>query len=268
MIEIPLNHLLLISLGGVALGVLITLALTGKSSPKTATRSAARIAAKPVAKLAPNAQPEDSRTYLNRCVMQRRSLTIDKTAQMLGVTPRRIRRFLDDGILIAVPTTDGPRRVNAVSIHDFLTRRQTMKEIVSSGEPARSAGEPRREPMSREPEEEEPEDKPKPKPAKRPKLVPPPEEEEEDAESEEGPEGESAEQATGSDRGEDDGYDYEGEKNFMPRSGQKYWYYIEGIEHPFRSLRAALQALNMPLAQTSWEELPNKVRSLITRRKV
>lgn len=263
MIEIPLNHLLLISLGGVALGVLITLALTGKSSPKTATRPAVRIAAKHVAKLAPNAQPEDSRTYLNRCITQRRSLTIDKTAQILGVTPRRIRRFLDDGILIAVPTTDGPRRVNAVSIHDFLTRRQTMKEIVSSGEPARSTGEPRREPTSREPEE-----KPKPKPTKRQKLVPPPEEEEEDAESEEGPEDESAEQAAGSDRGEDDGYDYEGEKNFMPRSGQKYWYYIEGIEHPFRSLRAALQALNMPLAQTSWEELPNKVRSLITRRKV
>lgn len=298
MIEIPLNHLLLIALGGVALGVLITLFLTAKSSPQNATRSAARPSPKPSPKPATNSAPESNRDFLNRCVMQRRSLSIDKVAQMLGVTPRRIRRLLDDGVLIPVATTDGPRRVTAISVHDLLARQKAVKDLIAET-PKQPIRVPRKvakvaveEPEEEEFEEDEPEEEPPPvRKARKPKPTPLLDEEEEsedesaEEESAEEDEGEEGEEDEGEKRDKspsgkkvsrnrkgkedsDDGYDYEGEKDFTPRLGQKYWYYVEGVEHPFRSLRAALKALGLPLAQTAWDELPTRVRAVITRRKV
>ena len=210
-ISIPLWNLILFVLAGVALGAIAVLAavvVTGK--PDNRARSAA---VAPPAMKGTSPRPTNARAYLKRCVEQKRSLTVDMSAKLLNVSPRRVRRLLDEGVLIAIPTSDGARRVAAVSVYNFLARTEVVRDIVS------------------------------PKPAQKK------------------PQGEDSSQTVEKDVPE-------ATEKLVPGPNQSYWYYIDGFDQPFSSVRQVTQAMGLPFVYTGWGEIPSDVRSKIRREKI
>ena len=225
-ISIPLWHLILFVLGGVALGalaVLIAVVVTGKPDKRT------RPAVPPQATKETSPRPVGARAFLKRCVEQKRSLTVDMVAKLLNVSSRRVRRLLDAGALIAIPTPDGTRRVAAVSVYNFLARTEVVRDIVSpkpvqEKPQGRDSSQTVEEPIPKAVEELVPKSTEEPIPKAVEELVP------------------------------------------GPR--QSYWYYIEGHDQPFCSVRATLEAMGLPFIYTSWKEIPNDVRLKIRRERI
>lgn len=217
-ISIPLWHLILFVLGGVALGaiaVLIAVVVTGKPDKRT------RPVVPPQATKETSPRPVGARAFLKRCVEQKRSLTVDMAAKLLNVSSRRVRRLLDAGALIAIPTPDGTRRVAAVSVYNFLARTEAVRDIVSP-KPVQE------KPQGRDSSQAVAE----PVPGATEKLVP------------------------------------KSTEELVPGPRQSYWYYIEGHDQPFCSVRATLEAMGLPFIYTSWKEIPNDVRLKIRRERI
>lgn len=262
-ISLPIWHLVVFILGGVALGAVVALlsaALSsdGRGSPASRPQSAGNPVRKPVGasgrstgestsvkpgRLA--ALPASKQEFLDRCVAQRRSLTVDRAAELLDVSRRQIRRWLDSGDLKAVLVEDGTRRVVAVSVHDFIVRQltgQSQKAAPTRRKPAVEAeGKKREEDTVDSPEEEsEPVQAPRHKTAV-------------DAEGSDAKARARAEEKAAA---------------MGPKPQQQFWYYVQGHSTPYHTIREALIAMGLAGAGFAWRELPTEIRAQMQRIRV
>lgn len=131
MIDISVWQLVLFVLAGVALGAVVAMLalIRGKHVTEQAKSAPAPLtpgkAADPVESLATAASRQERvKTFLKNRITKKRNVSVDEASRALGVSPRRIRRLLDDGALVAVPVASGGRLVSAVSVLDLLLRRE------------------------------------------------------------------------------------------------------------------------------------------------
>lgn len=262
-IDIPVWHLVIFVLGGVAIGAIIVLLsivatsqTAGGETGKRKVGEGKAVTGRPSRTPRPQqARPvvDDNRIQLDRYVAQRRALSFDEAARFLDVTPRKVRRWLDSGDLKAVVSPDGTRRVTAISIHDLLVRL-----TVNGGEEDPSFD--RAPPVKRQPVKREPAARSRPEP-----------ETEQDPEETEGQD--TAGEGDDGYGGEDDGGEGEPEQPVeLPppvRSNQKYWYILDGDRsNPFPTLRALSGVLGVSLAGYELHSMPKEVRGRITREPV
>jgi len=248
MIEVPIWHLVVFILGGVATGAivaLLTVVVSGGAEDKARTQTSA-VPQRPRPVPAPATQasrgPEEAaHDELSRLVMQRRAVTIDKAARLLDVTPRKVRRWLDSGDLRGLQAPDGSRRVTAISIHDMLVRLTVNHEDQTEEDQIE-------EDRVEEGREEEEMFTPKKRPTRKPAAVSRDEDPEDD---------------------DDDDEDEESHE-LIPKPGQKYWYFVDRRLPAYHSLREALGALKLTvdLRGTDYTTLPREIRDRITRRRV
>jgi len=156
MINVAVWQLVLYILAGVALGAVVAVLsfargkqTTGLSPTPQAGDIVRDKGPDPVAALvAATTRRDKVASFLKNRVAKKRNVTVDEAAKCLDVSPRRIRRLLDDDVLMAIPTPGGGRLVSAVSVLDMIARREAAlaaKEpstVVSREEPVVLAKEP------------------------------------------------------------------------------------------------------------------------------
>lgn len=132
MISVSVWQLVLYVLAGVALGAVVAVLSFARGKQATGLLPASQTsdvvrdkAPDPAAALAAAATRHDKvASFLKNRVAKKRSVTVDEAAKCLDVSPRRIRRLLDDDALMAIPTPGGGRLVSAVSVLDMIARRE------------------------------------------------------------------------------------------------------------------------------------------------
>jgi len=144
MITIPLWELIVFVLSGVALGAVIVMVSSSrravpasaepesrkvvKTTPLIARRESLLQPKPKSGTLSPEERMERVTTFLKKRISSKRSVTVDEAAKCLSTSPRRVRRLLDSGALIAIPLQAGGRRVSAVSVYDLLVRTGAIGE--------------------------------------------------------------------------------------------------------------------------------------------
>jgi len=257
MINVAVWQLVLYVLAGVALGaVAVVLSFTrGKQAtglpptPQTGNVVSDKGPDPAAALVAAATRRDKVASFLKNRVAKKRSVTLDEAAKCLDVSPRRIRRLLDDNVLMAIPTPGGGRLVSAVSVLDVIARREAalaMKEpLTGIGQeetvrPLAGVPKPTREPIGEfakeltddeesteikeSAEDKEPTEKPTEEPTETTKLKPGP--------------------------------------------NQSYWYHVAGHDKPLASIRDALQVLGLDYKYTGWKDIPAYIRSKMRREKV
>jgi len=252
MINVAVWQLVLYVLAGVALGAVVAvLSFTrGKQAAGLLPTSQVGGVANdkgpdPAAALVAAATRRDKvASFLKNRVSNKRNITVDEAAKCLDVSPRRIRRLLNDNILMEIPIPGGRRLVSAVSVLDVIARREAALAAKESStrvgreETVRSlAGMPgRREPISQFTRELT-NDK---------EFI-------DDKESTKDKEPTEEPTATA---------------KLQPGPNQSYWYYVAGHDTPLVSIREALQVLGLDYKYTGWKDIPAYIRSKMRREKV
>jgi len=241
MMNVAVWQLVLYVLAGVALGAVVAVLSFARGKQTTGllpTPQAGDIvrdkAPSPVAALVAAATKRDKvASFLKNRVAKKRNITVDEAAKCLDVSPRRIRRLLDDDVLMAIPTPGGGRLVSAVSVLDIIARREAAlaaKEpstMVSQEEPVQPlarVSKPTREPIGKFAKELTDDKEPAGEPTETTKLKPGP--------------------------------------------NQLYWYFVAGHDEPLASIRDALQVLGLNYKYTGWKDIPASIRNKMRREKV
>lgn len=246
MINVAVWQLVLYILAGVALGAVVAVLSFTRGKQATGllpTPQAGGVVSDkgpdPTAALAAAATRRDKvASFLKNRVANKRNITVDEAAKCLDVSPRRIRRLLDDNVLMGIPTPGGGRLVSAVSVLDVIARREATLAAkkpstrVSQEETVRPLAETleRREPIGQFAKE----------------LT-------DDKESTKG--GELAEEPAETTR-------------LKPGPNQSYWYYVAGHDKPLVSIREALRVLGLDYKYTGWGDIPAYIRNKMRRDKV
>lgn len=200
------------------------------------------------------ARQEKVKNFLSKRIASRRNITVDDAAKCLDVSPRRVRRLLDDGVLVAIPTADGGRLVSAISVLDLITRREMViaqqlrsadSRIGSALETARSIVAGDEKPGSKEEEVKE-------ETVEEEKLVAEKLEAEKHKVEKLNSDAVAREKAT----------------KLTPGPRQLYWYYIKEHGEPLRTIREALDVLGIKYAYTGWTDIPASLRAKIQRERV
>jgi len=246
MITIPLWEMIVFVLSSVVLGAAIVIVSRSRrdAQEKLSLPTGTVPTTERVASAVPNVPQQPKKTgtlssdermnritaFLKKRIASKRSVTVDEAAKCLNVSPRRVRRLLDNGVLIAIPLQKGGRRVSAVSVLDLLVRRgeARKKEVVI-------------EPKPQELTEEQ-------------KLV------KEIVEStyKQSPESQESQVVESQEK----------EAELVPTKRQSYWYYVEGYDKPFRTIRESVRACGLDIVCTGWGEIPRSIRSKIRRERV
>ena len=250
MINVAVWQLVLYILAGVALGAVVAvLSFTrgkqatgllptpqtgGVASGKTPDPSAALVAAA--------TRRDKVASFLKNRVSNKRNITVDEAAKCLDVSPRRIRRLLDENILMEIPIPGGGRLVSAVSVLDVIARREAA---LAAKEPAKeSSTEIGQEETVRPSAETLKRREPIGQYAKG--LT---------NDKESTPVREPAEEPTAT-------------AKLQPGPNQSYWYYVAGHDTPLVSIREALRVLGLDYKYTGWGDIPAYIRSKMRREKV
>jgi len=246
MINVAVWQLVLYILAGVALGAVVAVLSFTRGKQATGLlptpQTGGVVSDKgpdPTAALVAAATRRDKvASFLKNRVANKRNITVDEAAKCLDVSPRRIRRLLDDNVLMGIPTPGGGRLVSAVSVLDVIDRREvalaakTSSTRISQEETVRPLAEPleRREPIGQFAKE----------------LT-------DDKESTKG--GELAEEPTETTK-------------LKPGPNQSYWYYVAGHDKPLVSIREALRVLGLDYKYTGWGDIPAYIRNKMRREKI
>ena len=246
MINVAVWQLVLYILAGVALGAVVAvLSFTrGKQTtgllltPQAGSVASDRTPDPATALVAAATRRDKVASFLKNRVAKKRNVTVDEAAKCLDVSPRRIRRLLDDNVLMEIPIPGGGRLVSAVSVLDVIARREAALAAKGSStgsgqeETVRPSAETlkRREPIGQFAKE----------------LT-------DNKESTEGKE--STEEPTEATKPK-------------PGPNQLYWYYVAGHDVPLPSIREALQVLGLDYKYTGWKDIPAYIRSKMRREKI
>jgi len=163
MVNVALWQLVIFVLAGVAVGAVVVMLMSARgkkerpasivrpekhlateSPPGSVTSelvSADRVAA---ALTAAETRQEKVKAFLKKRIANQRNVTVDETAKCLSVSPRRIRKLLENGTLVAIPLASG-RLVSSVSVLDLVMRREgavARRAEPIAAEPARVSSEP------------------------------------------------------------------------------------------------------------------------------
>ena len=245
MINVAVWQLVLYILAGVALGAVVAvLSFTrGKQTtgllpnPQTGGVVSDRGPDPSAALVAAATRRDKVASFLKNRVANKRNITVDEAAKCLDVSPRRIRRLLDENILMEIPIPGGGRLVSAVSVLDVIARREATLAVKASAgigqeEPVHPLAETleRREPIGQYAKglTNDKESTPVREPAEEPTAT----------------------------------------AKLQPGPNQSYWYYVAGHDTPLVSIREALRVLGLDYKYTGWGDIPAYIRSKMRREKV
>lgn len=251
MINVAVWQLVLYILAGVALGAIVAVLsfMRGKQTtglppnPQTGGVVSDRGPDPSAALVAAATRRDKVASFLKNRVSNKRNITVDEAAKCLDVSPRRIRRLLDENILMEIPIPGGGRLVSAVSVLDVIARREATLAVKASAgigqeEPVRPLAETleRREPIGQYAKE----------------LT----DDKESTSSEESVKAKGpAEEPTAT-------------AKLQPGPNQSYWYYVAGHDTPLVSIREALRVLGLDYKYTGWGDIPAYIRKKMRREKV
>jgi hypothetical protein len=258
MLSIPIWQLVLFVLAGAALGAVLAIQavtrgkemVSGKVVPVTQDIQDPSKSPSPVKALAAAAERQERiKGFVRRRIESRRNLSVDETAKVFGVSPRRIRRLMDEGVLLALPQADKTHRMSAVSVLDLITRKEaaeaqgqqvalsllrgrspdgeqkeeTIEAIVGDGEASEEEGDKVEEKVEVKAEAAK---TVKEGPKEKPSVLPP----------------------------------------AGPR--QMYWYFVKGDGTPLPTIRDALAVLGIEYKYTGWGDIPASIRKKMERVRV